>query len=270
MAAAVAGAGLVVQASPTQYARQTLTQLAGAGLDRAGQVLVNVAKGIEVGSLKRLSELCAEVLGEARYAVLSGPSHAEEVSRGVPTVVTVAARSPAVARTVQQALLNERFRVYTSDDVVGVELGGSLKNVFAIAAGICDGMRLGDNPKAALCTRGIAEMARLGQALGGRGETFAGLSGIGDLIVTCYSGHSRNRHVGEELGKGHRLPDIIASMGMVVAEGVKTTESAHALARAHRVSAPITAEVHAVLYGGKDPRRALRDLMTREARPERD
>jgi glycerol-3-phosphate dehydrogenase (NAD(P)+) len=269
MAEAVAGAELIVLASPTQYARATLMQLKAVGLG-ANQVLVNVAKGIEIGTLKRLSEMCAEILGNASYCVLSGPSYAEEVAHGVPTVVVVASANRDHRRVVQANLMSPRFRVYTSDDVVGVELGGALKNVFAIAAGICDGMKLGDNAKAALLTRGVAEMARLGQALGGRPETFSGLSGLGDIIVTCTGRYSRNRHVGEELGKGGKLADIIKSMGMVVAEGVTTTQSAHALAQRLLVPTPIISEVYAGLYEGKDARAAVRDLMTRSARPERD
>jgi glycerol-3-phosphate dehydrogenase (NAD(P)+) len=182
--------------------------------------------------------------------------------------VAASAQSGA-AELVQDAFMNDVFRVYTSRDVVGVELGGALKNVFALAAGVLDGMGMGDNTKAALMTRGIVEMARLGQALGGAAETFSGLSGIGDLIVTCMSRHSRNRHVGEELGRGRELADVQAEMGMVVAEGVRTSESAYALARRFSVDTPIVNEVYAGLYGGKDPRTAVRDLMTRDAKPER-
>ena len=265
---ALGAAELVVLAAPSQFARLTLVRLAELRFDR--QVpLLSVAKGIEIGTLKRMQELCRELLGQrVRYAVLSGPSHAEEVSRGVPTAVVIASRSAALAERLQPIFMSEVFRVYTSDDVVGVELGGALKNVYAIAAGICDGMELGDNTKAALMTRGIAEMARLGVALGGRARTFSGLSGIGDMIVTCSSRHSRNRHVGEELGKGRKLPEIQAAMGMVVAEGVSTCESAWQLAQRLGVEAPIIAEVYAGLYQGKDPRQGLRDLMTRNAKAE--
>jgi glycerol-3-phosphate dehydrogenase (NAD(P)+) len=269
MAVAVADAELLVLASPAQYLRGTLGALRPHHDPRRHR-LVNLAKGIEVATRRRMSEVCREVLGSCRYAVLSGPSHAEEVARDKPTAVVVAAADPADADFAQGALMSESFRVYTSDDVTGAELGGSLKNVFAIAAGMVDGMGLGDNPKAALMTRGIAEMARLGGALGGRPETFSGLSGIGDLIVTCCSGHSRNRHVGEELGRGKALAEILAAMGMAVAEGVPTAEAAHALAMAAGVDAPIIREIHAVLHQGKPPRLALRDLMARPARPERD
>lgn len=270
MAEATTDAEIIVMASPTQYARGTLKTLAEAGRPAQSCILVNVAKGIELESLKRLSEIAGDELGSFPYVALSGPSHAEEVARNIPTAVVVAATDSALAAKVQAAFFSETFRVYTSNDVIGVETGGALKNVFAIAAGICDGMKLGDNPKAALLTRGIAEMARLGQALGGRAETFAGLSGIGDMIVTCTSGHSRNRHVGEELGRGKKLETIIQDMGMVVAEGVKTTRSAYELARNLQVETPIIDEVYAGLYLNKDPRVGVRDLMTRAPKAEID
>jgi glycerol-3-phosphate dehydrogenase (NAD(P)+) len=264
---ACANAAIVVLAAPSQYLRQLLDGLRT--VPRAADLIyLNVAKGIEVGTNLRAGEMVAEKLGPVRYAILSGPSHAEEVSRRVPTAVTVASNDAATAQTVQQAFMNRYLRIYTSDDVVGVELGGALKNVLALAAGILDGMGLGDNTKAALMTRGIVEMARLGHALGGRPETFSGLSGIGDLIVTCISRHSRNRHVGEELGKGRKLDDIQREMGLVVAEGVKTADSAYALARRAGVDTPIIDEVFASLYRNKDPRQAVRDLMTRDAKPE--
>ena len=268
MPEAIAGSELLVLASPSQYARKTLTLLAESGFQRT-QPIVDVAKGIELDTLKRMHEICREILGNRdRYAVLSGPSHAEEVARKVPTLVTVASKDADLAAFVQQAFMNEVFRVYTSDDVIGVELGGALKNVYAIAAGICDGMELGDNSKAALITRGIAEMSRLGTACGGKVKTFSGLSGIGDMIVTCGSKHSRNRFVGDELGKGRKLDDIIRDMGMVVAEGVKTAKSAYELAKLKGVETPIINEVYAGLYEDKDPRQGLRDLMTREAKEE--
>ncbi len=267
LALACGGAELVVLAAPSQFARGTLERLRAVPRP-ADLVYVNVAKGIEVDSCKRMSEVVAEVLGGVRYAILSGPSHAEEVSRKIPTVVMTASGDEAAARLVQQAFMNHYLRIYTSDDVVGAELGGSLKNVLALAAGILDGMGLGDNTKAALMTRGIVEMARLGEALGGRAETFSGLSGIGDLIVTCTSRHSRNRHVGEELGRGRKLAEIQDEMGMVVAEGVRTARSAYELARRASVDTPIVDEVYAVLYQDKDPRAAIRDLMLRDAKSE--
>lgn len=268
MTQAVAGCDLAVLATPTQYLRKVLQQLRGC-YDAAGRpLLVNVAKGIEETSWLRISEMVAEVMGPVRYAVLSGPSHAEEVSRRVPTAVVAASSVPAEAELVQQTFMNSDFRVYTGSDVVGLELGGALKNVIAIAAGIIDGMKLGDNPKAALMTRGIAEMGRLGEALGGEAQTFSGLSGIGDLIVTCTSGHSRNRHVGEELGRGKELATILREMGMVVAEGVRTTLGAWTLARRTGVKTPIINEIHAVLYEDRKVETALHNLMERDGRSE--
>ena len=267
MGKAVSGRELLLLATPTQYLRSVLKQLQPF-LEPERQLLVNVAKGIEVESWLRISEMVAEVLGRTRYAVLSGPSHAEEVSRRVPTAVVAASENSADAELVQRIFLNDNFRVYTSADVVGVELGGALKNVMAIAAGIIDGMKLGDNPKAAMMTRGISEMGRLGELLGGKAQTFSGLSGIGDLIVTCTSGHSRNRHVGEELGRGRKLPEILQSMGMVVAEGVPTARGAYTLARKTGAETPIIDEIYAVLYEGRDVPTAIRNLMSRMAKPE--
>ena len=269
MSEALYEAEMVILASPTQFSRKTIQSLEGSGYKKS-QTLVNVAKGIEIDSLKRVSQICQEILGPADYSVLSGPSHAEEVVRKVPTAVVVASSSPDISQKVQSVFLNNVFRVYTSDDVIGVELGGALKNVFAIAAGSCDGMQLGDNSKAALITRGIAEMARLGQRLGGKAETFSGLSGLGDMIVTCTSQYSRNRHVGEELGRGKPLKTIVKEMGMVVAEGVTTTKSAYRLAKANNVDTPIVNEIYAALYEEKDLRQGVRDLMTRRARSEQD
>jgi glycerol-3-phosphate dehydrogenase (NAD(P)+) len=229
--------------------------------------VVSVAKGIENGTGARMSEVIAEVLKTEHIVVLSGPSHAEEVGRGIPTAVVAASLQAQHAVLAQKAFMNERFRIYTHDDIIGVELGGALKNVIAIAAGACDGIGFGDNTKAALCTRGLTEMTRLGVALGARRETFFGLSGVGDLIVTAFSRHSRNRGFGERLGKGETLEQIVASTQMV-AEGVKTAKSAWQLAQRHGVDVPITREVHAILYEGKPPKQAVRDLMTREAKPE--
>ncbi|ACB75513.1 NAD(P)H-dependent glycerol-3-phosphate dehydrogenase [Opitutus terrae] len=267
LAKACAGSSILVLAAPSQFMRGMLTKLRD--VPRESDVIyLNVAKGIETDTCKRMSELVAEILGSVRYAILSGPSHAEEVARRVPTAVMTASKDAEAAMTVQSVFMNQYLRVYTSDDVVGAELGGSLKNVLALAAGVLDGMGMGDNTKAALMTRGIAEMARLGEALGGRHETFSGLSGIGDLIVTCSSRHSRNRHVGEELGKGRKLEEIQREMGMVVAEGVKTADSAYQLARRTNVVTPIIDEVYTSLYQGKDPRQAVRDLMLRDPKPE--
>lgn len=232
----------------------------------ANAALVHVAKGIENETGARMSEVIAEELKTDRVVVLSGPSHAEEVGRGIPTAVVVAGRDAALA---QQAFMNERFRIYTHDDIIGVELGGALKNVIALAAGCCDGIGFGDNTKAALCTRGLAEMSRLGVGMGARPETFFGLSGVGDLIVTAFSRHSRNRGFGERLGQGETAEQIAAST-KTVAEGVKTAKSVWQLAQKRGVDVPISREVYAILYEGKPPKQAVRDLMKREAKPEFD
>jgi glycerol-3-phosphate dehydrogenase (NAD(P)+) len=264
VAAALRGAEMVVLAVPSHgmraICRQLQPYLPGAA------TLVHVAKGIEVDTDARMSEVIAAELGR-EAVVLSGPSHAEEVGRGIPTAVVVASRDTAASVRVQEACLNDRFRVYSHDDVIGVELGGAMKNVIALAAGWCDGIGFGDNTKAALCTRGLTEMTRLGVAVGARAETFYGLSGVGDLIVTAFSRHSRNRAFGERVGRGEK-PDVVVAGSPMVVEGVKTTKSAWQLAQRHRVEMPITREIYATLYEGKSPKAALRDLMSREAKPE--
>jgi glycerol-3-phosphate dehydrogenase (NAD(P)+) len=229
-------------------------------------LIVSATKGLDEETHERMSEVAEEILGRP-IAVLSGPSHAEEVARGVPCAVAIAARDHDVAEQIQNIFVNDTFRVYTLEDVVGVELGGALKNVVAIAAGISDGMGFGDNTKAALMTRGIAETTRLGVALGAKPETFMGLSGIGDLMVTCMSRHSRNRGVGERLGKGESLDDIMGSMKMV-AEGVWNCQAAKELADELGIPVPITEQVNAVVHEGKDPRQAVMDLMGRAPKPE--
>lgn len=265
LAAAVAGAELIVVAVPSQFMRGVLRRLLPC-LPR-GVPIVSVAKGIENRTLLRPTQIITEVLGRVPVAALSGPSHAEEVARGLPTTVTVASRNVALARRVQETFMTDRFRVYTTSDVTGVELGGAVKNVVAIAAGICDGLGLGDNAKAALLTRGLAEMMRLGAALGARRATFAGLAGIGDLITTCMSPYGRNRAVGIQIAQGKSLAQILAGMAMV-AEGVQTTLSVRALARRHGIEMPVTDQVYSVLFRGKDPRAAVRDLMRRAAKDE--
>ncbi len=266
-AKAVEGSSLWLIASPTQYLRSVLDRFKpGFRADRHS--ILSVAKGIENGSWMRIDEIVSSILGECRFTALSGPSHAEEVSRQVPTAVTAASSVPGCAELVQALLMNENFRVYTSGDPIGVQLGGAIKNVMAIAAGIVDGMNLGDNPKAAMMTRAIAEMSRLGAALGGNPSTFAGLAGIGDLIVTCCSKFSRNRHVGEELGRGKTLPEIQQSMGMSVAEGVTTARGICALASRTAVEVPIARQVYAILYENLSAKQALHNLMTRAAKSE--
>lgn len=265
---AVAGAEMIVMAVPSQHLRTVLEAIRN--VDLRDVILLNVAKGIENGSLMTMSEVLMDVLplcASDRIAVLSGPSHAEEVSRQIPTAVAVASKDSNVAQAIQQVFMTPYFRVYTTDDMRGVELGGALKNVIAIGAGISDGAGFGDNTKAAIMTRGTAEISRLGILLGAQPRTFAGLSGIGDLIVTCMSRHSRNRRVGEQVGKGRRLDDVLAEMVMV-AEGVPTTRSAYDLARRNGVELPIISEVYEVLFQDKDPIIATSDLMTRDAKVE--
>jgi len=263
--AAARGATLLVSAVPTQYLRATMTRLAPHL--PPGVPVVSVSKGVENRTLRRPSEILAETLGARPIAVLSGPSHAEEVARAGPTSVVVASKDAALAALVQRTFGTERFRIYAGDDVLGVELAAAAKNVVAIAAGVCDGLGLGDNAKAALITRGNAEITRLGRALGARPETFAGLAGIGDLITTCTSRHGRNRGVGERLGKGEPIEKILASM-VQVAEGVKTAESVVQLARSVGVEMPISEQVRRMLTEGQKPADALRELMTRTQRSE--
>jgi len=260
-----ASADLYVAAVPTVYLRATLTPVAKEL--QPDRPVLSLAKGVENQTFLRPTEILRDVLGAAQVAALSGPSHAEEVSRGLPTSVVVASEDAELARSIQQAFGNERFRVYTNRDVIGVELGGALKNVIGIAAGISDGLRFGDNTKAALLTRGMTEMARFGVVRGALPETFFGLAGIGDLITTCISRHGRNRHVGERLGRGEKLDEILGNMKMV-AEGVYTTRSVHDQAAKLGIDMPITNEVYRVLYEDKDPRTAVTDLMLRAPREE--
>ncbi|MDX1548416.1 MAG: NAD(P)H-dependent glycerol-3-phosphate dehydrogenase [Rhodothermales bacterium] len=266
---AATGRDLWVVATPS-HAVRTLAADA-ARYAHPGLMVVSVAKGIENGSLKRMTEVLAETLPAVpaeRIGALYGPSHAEEVAAGQPTTLVAAAPSMDVAAAIQDIFMTPSLRVYVNDDVVGVEIGGSVKNVMAIAAGMSDGIGYGDNAKAAIVTRGIAEMRRLGIALGARPTTFAGLAGIGDLVVTCFSRHSRNRYLGEQVGRGKTLAAVQAEMKMV-AEGVRTTESVRALARRHDVEMPITEAVHAILFEGKKPEAAVHELMTRAAKQER-
>ena len=260
-------ATLLLSAIPTQYLRATLTRLAPA-LPAAVPV-VSVTKGVENGTLLRPTQIVGEALGARPVAALSGPSHAEEVARGGPTSVVVASSDAALAARVQGVFGNDRLRIYASDDVLGVEFAAAMKNVIAIAAGVCDGLGLGDNARAALITRGNAEITRLGRALGAKPETFAGLAGIGDLITTCTSRHGRNRGVGERIGRGEKVADILGSM-VQVAEGVRTAESVVALARKNGVEMPICEQVRRMLFEDQRPEVALRELMSRAPRPESD
>ena len=256
---------LLVLSVPSVYVRETAHRMAP--FLKEGQVITNVAKGIEDTTLKNLSEIIEEELPAARVTVLSGPSHAEEVSRGLPTTCVAGAHRRQDAELVQNLFMSPVFRVYTSPDMLGIELGGALKNVIALAAGIADGLGCGDSTKAALITRGIAEITRLGTAMGGSPETFSGLTGIGDLIVTCASMHSRNRRAGILIGKGYTMDEAMKEVKMVV-EGVYSARAARALSKKYQVSMPIVEQVNEVLFDGKPAKDALYDLMLRDRRAE--
>ena len=265
---AASGRDMIVAAVPSQFLRSVLQQIAQ--LELSNTIIVNVAKGIENHSLMTMSEVMLDVLAhekKSKLAILSGPSHAEEVSRKIPTAVVSASFNLRTAKVVAAAFNTPYFRVYLNDDIYGVELGGALKNVIAIGAGIGDGAGYGDNTKAAIMTRGIAEMSRLGIRMGALPRTFAGLSGVGDLFVTCMSKHSRNRYVGEEIGKGRTLQTVLHEMVMV-AEGVATCQSSVDLAKKHNVDLAIFTEVHRVLFEGKNSKQAMEELMTREIKRE--
>ena len=266
--AAVEGADVWLVAVPSQQVRDVVGPLAGRV--RGETVLVSVAKGIETGTLLTTSAVLRDVLpaaDPARVGVLYGPSHAEEVALGRPTSVVAAFSDAEVAARVQALFMTPALRVYANTDVVGVEVGGSVKNVMALAAGMADGLGLGDNAKAALVTRGLAEVTRLGIALGADAHTFAGLAGLGDLVVTCFSAHSRNRAFGERVGRGETVEGALAASPMIV-EGVETTRSVRALARRHGAEMPITEAVHAILFGGLAPAAAVRTLMERDPKLE--
>lgn len=256
---------VLVLAVPSVFTRSTAARMKP--YVSQGQKIVNVAKGIEESTLKTLSEVIEEEIPQADVAVLSGPSHAEEVGRGIPTTIVVGAHTKETAEYIQNIFMNEVFRVYTSPDVLGIELGAALKNVVALAAGIADGLGYGDNTKAALITRGITEIARLGTAMGGRFETFCGLSGIGDLIVTCASMHSRNRRAGILIGKGYSMEEAMKEVNMVV-EGVYSAKAAMGLAEKYQVQLPIIEQVNAVLFEGKPAAEAVKELMLRDKKIE--
>lgn len=257
---AISDAELIVLAVPSHVLRSLLAQIKP--LLTSHPIWVSVIKGIEQETLLRVDEVVCDVLGAQTVVALSGPTHAEEVSRQIPSTIVAAHPDLKIAQTVQDAFTTNTFKVYTNTDIIGVELGGSLKNVIALAAGISDGLGFGDNSKAAVMTRGLAEITKLGLAAGAQESTFSGLSGIGDLITTCISQHSRNRHVGEELAKGKTLQEIIDSMHMV-AEGVNTTRSAYALAQKFQINAPIIEEMNNVLFHNKSPQQAVQDLLNR-------
>ncbi|MCR4597908.1 MAG: NAD(P)-dependent glycerol-3-phosphate dehydrogenase [Acetatifactor sp.] len=264
-AQAVKDQNILVMAVASRFTRKTAAQIAS--LVAPGQIIVNVAKGIEEATMMTLTQIIEEEIPQADVAVLSGPSHAEEVGRGLPTTVVVGAKSRETAEYIQNVFMSPVFRVYTSPDVLGIELGGSLKNVVALAAGIADGLGYGDNAKAALITRGITEISRLGTAMGGKAETFSGLTGIGDLIVTCASMHSRNRRAGILIGQGKTYQEAMDEVKQVV-EGVYSAKAAMKLAEKYQVQLPIITQVNQVLFEGKDAAEAVKELMLRDKKAE--
>lgn len=264
-AEAVKDKDMLVMAVASSYTRATAKRFKE--FVAPGQIIVNVAKGIEEDTVMTLTEIIEQEIPQATVAVLSGPSHAEEVGRGVPTTIVVGAKKKSTAEYIRGLFMNEVFRVYISPDVLGIELGGSLKNVVALAAGIADGLGYGDNTKAALITRGITEIGRLGMAMGGRYETFSGLTGIGDLIVTCASMHSRNRRAGILIGQGKSMEEAMAEVKMVV-EGVYSAKAAMQLAKKYNVQLPIIEQVNLVLFEGKPAAEAVKDLMLRDKKIE--
>src|SRR3984885_6362881 len=271
LSTALAQAQIVVGAMPSQHSRQIFERMRPHIHHDA--LIVSATKGLEGRTLLRMTEVIREVLQQTnqpspRIGALSGPSFALEAARGDPTAITIASKDSDLAQVVQQEFSDARFRVYTNNDVIGVELGGALKNVVAIAAGICDGLGLGHNSIAGLITRGLAEITRLVVACGGRAETMAGLAGLGDLVLTCTGGLSRNRSVGVELGRGKKLPEIIAALHGMVAEGVFPTTAAVGLAKSRGVEMPITEQMHAILHEGKSPKEAIQQLMSRTGKSE--
>jgi glycerol-3-phosphate dehydrogenase (NAD(P)+) len=251
---------VLVIATPSHAVRETLSNIKP--YVNNGQIIVNIAKGIENDTLMRMSQIIEEILPGNKVAVLSGPCHAEEVAKDIPTAIVSSARERKVAEYIQDVFMTPKFRVYTNPDMIGVELGGALKNIIAIGAGVIDGLGFGDNTKAALMTRGIVEISRLGESLGAKKNTFAGLSGIGDLIVTCTSMHSRNRKAGIALGEGKSLEDFLGGTSMVV-EGVRTTKSAYDLARKMNIEMPIAQEIYNLLYNKADIKNSVINLMMR-------
>lgn len=265
---AIKPAHVIVMATPSHAMRPVASR--AREFLKGDKKVVSLAKGIEADTLKRMTEVLSEELlpeMENNIGVLSGPNHAEEVIRNIPSATVISSKSRSVAEELQEIFMTPYFRVYTNPDLTGVELGGATKNVIAIAAGISDGLGFGDNTKASLITRGLAEMIRLGTAMGADVRTFAGLAGMGDLVVTCMSRHSRNRAAGEMFGKGMTLDQVKTEMNMV-AEGIRTTRAIHSLAQVHQVHMPITAHAAEVLYGGKNPFACVSELMLRDAAEE--
>ena len=262
---AVANCDVIVLAIPSQYIRNILRKIPQDIIK--GKIIVSAIKGIENHTLMRISEVVKDVLGIGNIAVLSGPTIAHEIAKGIPSTAVIASKNKKIAKELQSIFITDKFRIYTNNDTTGTELGGSLKNIIALACGISDGLGFGTNTKAALLTRGIVEITRLGMKMGAKKETFMGISGLGDLITTCFSHHSRNRFAGEQLGKGKDIRQILSKMDMI-AEGIPTTKSAYALSIKHKVDMPITKEVYSIIYKGKNPLKAVRDLMTRKHKQE--
>lgn len=256
---------VIVMAVPSQYMRKVSEVLKG--IDTGGKLFVNVSKGVENGSLMRMSEVIKDTLGNVRIGALSGPTISYEVARGLPTTVVAASSDESAAKEIQDLFMTENFRIYSNTDVIGVELGGSLKNVIAIAAGISDGLGFGVNTKSGLLVRGIVEIARLGTEMGAKHETFYGISGLGDLVTTCVSTHGRNRWFGEQIGKGN-APDAVLKSTEMAVEGVGTARSCHELCGKYGIEMPIANEVYSVIFEGKDPKTAVRNLMTRSKKSE--
>lgn len=265
LAEALASGQLIVFATPSQYARATLKKIKQHNI--RGKIFLSVTKGVEEKTLLRMSEIFKQELGSVSVAVLSGPTIAREVALGIPTTAVIASKNKNLAETLQTIFNSNTFRIYTNTDVIGVELGGSIKNVVAIACGICDGLKFGTNTKAAIVTRGLAEMARLGVALGAREKTFSGLTGLGDLATTCFSPQSRNRSVGQLIGEGRPIKKILSSMDMV-AEGVETVKGVYSLSRKLKIPMPITEAVYNILYKNKKPLQAVTSLMSRQTKAE--
>ena len=264
---AIKESDLIVLAIPSQYVRSILKKIKRINAPLRNKYFLSVVKGIEISSCLRISQMIKKELGNIPLAVLSGPTIATEVALGIPSTAVIASHSLIVAKTIQKVFNSPRFRIYTNTDVAGVEFAGSIKNVIAIACGVCDGLGYGTNTKSALVTRGLAEMTRLGVALGARAKTFYGLSGLGDLATTCFSPKSRNRNVGEQLGKGKNIRHILDSMNMV-AEGVETVKAVYKLSKKYNISMPITSEVYQIIYHHKTPQQAVSDLMNREIKSE--
>lgn len=258
---------LILFAIPSKYAFSVIKKIKATSLDLRSRSVLSVTKGIDHTHLERISQLIEKQLGVRDISVLSGPTIAMEVAKGIPSTAVVASRNPTRAKVIQQIVNSATFRIYTNSDVIGVEMGGTLKNVIAIAGGLCDGLGYGTNTKAAILTRGLTEMARLGQAMGAHASTFYGLSGLGDLITTSFNEKSRNRTVGEKLAKGKSITQITGKMDMV-AEGVETVKSVMELAKKHKVSMPISTEVYNIIYKRKKASQAVRDLMGRKAKAE--